>query len=185
MLAAVRSATLLGVQGSPLTVEVHVTHNGLPAFHVVGLPDESCRESRDRIRAALLSSNLQWPNRRVTVNLAGPSQRKGGSGMDLAIAVALLAANNDLPSESIADLGFIGELGLDGTVRRVPGVAPMVAAMGDVRPVVPMDGYLEASAATKQDVRVVSTLTELVMALRGDAPWPDPQIDSAAADPPP
>lgn len=185
MLASVHSATLLGVQGSPLTVEVHISTNGLPAFSVVGLPDESCRESRDRIRAALLSSDLKWPNRRVTVNLAGPSQRKGGSGLDLAIAVALLAANESVPIESIEGLGFVGELGLDGTVRRVPGVAPMVAAMGDdVRPVVPMSGYVEASAATEQPVRVVSNLTELVLALRGDAPWPDPQIDSTPVDPP-
>ncbi|MEO8162576.1 MAG: magnesium chelatase domain-containing protein, partial [Ilumatobacteraceae bacterium] len=71
-----RSATLLGVQGRPLDVEVHVGV-GLPGFTIVGQPDEACRESRDRVRAALLSSGLSWPNRRITVNLASSGERKG------------------------------------------------------------------------------------------------------------
>ena len=96
MLAAVRSATVFGVEGRPVTVEVHVS-TGLPAFQIVGLPDEACRESRDRVRAAVLSSELQWPSCRVTVNLAPSSQRKGGSGLDLAIAVGFLAANGQVP----------------------------------------------------------------------------------------
>ncbi len=89
MLAIVSSATLLGVDGWPITVEVHIS-SGLPAFTVVGLPDASCREARDRVRAALLSSNLPWPKTRVTVNLAPTGMRKSGAGLDLPIAVALL-----------------------------------------------------------------------------------------------
>ena len=92
MLAAVRSATLLGVEGRPVTVEVHVS-TGLPGFQIVGLPDEACRESRDRVRAAVMSSGLPWPSCRMTVNLAPSNQRKGGSGLDLAIAIGLLAAH--------------------------------------------------------------------------------------------
>ncbi len=88
MFATVSSATLLGVDGSPVLIEVHISP-GLPGFTVVGLPDAACRESRDRVRAALLSSGLKWPLRRVTVNLAPSSSRKGGAGLDLPIAVAL------------------------------------------------------------------------------------------------
>src|SRR5438094_879861 len=86
MIATIPSATLFGVEGRPVSVEVHVS-NGLPGFTVVGLPDAACRESRDRVRAALLSSGLPWPLRRVTVNLAPSGVRKGGAGLDLPIAI--------------------------------------------------------------------------------------------------
>ena len=95
-----------------------------PGFTIVGLPDTSCRESRDRVRAALLSSGLPWPVRRVTVNLAPTSLRKVGAGLDLPIAIALMVAADELPIESIAGMAFVGELGLDGSVRRVTGTVP-------------------------------------------------------------
>ena len=91
MLAIVPSATLLGVEGRPVAVECQVS-NGLPGFTVVGLPDTACREARDRVRAALLTSELTWPQRRVTVNLAPSGIRKTGAGLDLPIAIALLVA---------------------------------------------------------------------------------------------
>ena len=173
MLAAVRSATVFGVEGRPVTVEVHVS-TGLPAFQIVGLPDEACRESRDRVRAAVLSSELQWPSCRVTVNLAPSSQRKGGSGLDLAIAVGFLAANGQVPVGQLEGLGFVGELGLDGSMRQVSGVAPMVAAMGEVRPVVPLGNFREAQGVAGDGVRVARTLREVVDALNAEAPWPQP-----------
>src|SRR5437588_4456566 len=128
MIATVPSATLLGVEGRPVDVEVHVS-SGLPGFTIVGLPDAACRESRDRVRAAFLSSQVAWPLRKITVNLAPSGVRKGGAGLDLAIAVALLVAAGELPAESIAGHAFIGELGLDGSVRRVSGVVPVVDAL--------------------------------------------------------
>lgn len=173
MLAAIHSATLLGVRGSPLTVEVHVTHIGLPGFTVVGLPDEACRESRDRVRAALLSSGLPWPNRRVTVNLVGASRRKGGSGLDLPIAIGLLVAAGELSVESVRGHGFLGELGLDGSLRRVPGIAPMVAALGEHAAVVAYAAHPEAAAVAPGRVHTAATLREVVDALRGHEPWPD------------
>lgn len=176
VLAAVRSATLLGVEGRPVTVEVHVA-TGLPAFQIVGLPDEACRESRDRVRAAVLSSGLLWPSCRVTVNLAPSNQRKGGSGLDLPIAIGFLAANGQIPVESIEGLGFVGELGLDGTMRRVPGIAPMVAAMQPSTPVVAATGFREAQGVVGDAVKVGSTLREVVDALNADAPWPHPPED--------
>ena len=143
MLAAVRSATLFGVEGRPVTVEVHVAR-GLPAFQIVGLPDEACRESRDRVRAAVLSSGRSWPASRITVNLAPSGQRKGGAGLDLAIAVGVLAADGQIPVDHLDGLGFVGELGLDGSLRNVPGTAPMVAAMQPCIPVVAPGGLREA-----------------------------------------
>ena len=128
MLATIPSATLLGVEGHPVAVEVHVS-NGLPGFTIVGLPDAACRESRDRVRAALLSSGLAWPMRRVTVNLAPSGMRKGGAGLDLPIAVGLLVAIGELSAEAVAGCAFLGELGLDGSLRRVPGVVPLVDAL--------------------------------------------------------
>jgi magnesium chelatase family protein len=184
MVATVRSATLLGVQGHPVIVEVYVS-KGLPSFQIVGLPDEACRESRDRVRAAVMSSGLDWPSKRVTVNLAPSTQRKGGSGLDLAIAVAFLVADGQLAAELVTGLGLLGELGLDGSLRPVPGVAPMVAAMADVRPVVPIGSYQEAHAVAGDGVRVASNLAELVAALQERCPWPPPPCDIVAEDPPP
>ena len=97
--ASVRSSTLLGVQGKAVDVEIHVGM-GLPGFTIVGQPDEACRESRDRVRAALLSCDLPWPNRRITVNLAtSVHERKGGAGLDVAIAIGLLIVQEVLPHE--------------------------------------------------------------------------------------
>lgn len=184
MLAAVRSATVVGVEGRLVTVEVHVA-NGLPAFQIVGLPDEACRESRDRVRAAVLSSGLAWPTSRVTVNLAPSNQRKGGSGLDLPIAVGFLAASGQLPVEALEGLGFVGELGLDGSMRGVAGTAPMVMAMQPARPVVAVAGFREAQGVVGDSVRVATTLREVVDALNAEAPWPAPPDDEFVDDEPP
>ena len=184
MLAAVRSATLFGVEGHPVTVEVHVG-TGLPTFQIVGLPDEACRESRDRVRAAVLSSGLAWPTGRITVNLAPSSQRKGGSGLDLAIAVGVLAAAEQIPAASVEGLGFIAELGLDGTLRTVSGVAPMVMAMRPLRPVVAPAAFREARGVAGEGARVAACLGEVVNALAGKAPWPEPPEAELLDDDPP
>ncbi len=184
MIATIPSATLLGVEGTPVAVEVHVS-NGLPGFTVVGLPDASCRESRDRVRAALMSSGLTWPLKRVTVNLAPSSVRKGGAGLDLPIAVGLLVASDDLVGEAVAGCGFIGELGLDGSIRRVPGIVPLVAALSTRVVVVPPDCFAEASVVGRHKVRVAGSVKELLAALRGDAPWPDPPVAGPVPEPMP
>jgi len=127
MLASISAATLTGAVGRPVSVEVHVS-NGLPGFTIVGLPDAAVRESRDRVRAALLSSGLPWPLRRVTVNLAPSGVRKGGAGLDLAIAVGVLVATGQLPPDCTATLAFCGELGLNGSLRHVPGMIALADA---------------------------------------------------------
>ena len=174
MLAAVPSATLLGVEGHAVQVEVHVG-GGLPVFNVVGLPDVSCREARDRVRAAIVSSGFTWPNQRITVNLAPTNLRKIGSGLDLAIAVAMLVASDQLDTAAIEGLAMLGELGLDGTLRPILGVLPMLDAVGPMRPVVPVTNLAEARLV-RHDARAVSSLKELVAALRAEEPWPDPPV---------
>ncbi len=171
MIALVPSATLLGTVGSPVTVEVHVS-TGLPGFTVVGLPDAGVRESRDRVRAALLSCELPWPSRRITVNLAPCHVRKGGAGLDLPIAIGMLVASGVLPARSAKGLAFVGELGLDGTIRHVPGAIALADAAGGTTLVVPMSDVEEASIVRSGFVRGASTLSELVSAMKGDAPWP-------------
>jgi magnesium chelatase family protein len=185
MFASIPSAVLFGARGHPVTVEVHVA-NGLPGFHVVGLPDESIREARDRVRAALMSSNARWPDTKITVNLAPSQQRKSGSGLDLAIAVGVLAASEQVSLESVRGLAFVGELGLDGSIRSVPGVAPMAGVMTDHDLVVPVGGAHEAAVVCEARVRPVAHLSELIAVLDDSrAPWPDHHVTPLVADPPP
>ncbi len=172
MFASVPSAVLFCAEGHLIHVEVQVS-GGLPGFSLVGLPDTSIRESRDRARAAVLSSGLPWPKHRITVNLAPSGDRKAGSGLDLAIAVGVLAASEVIPAEAIEGIAFIGELGLDGSLRPVNGVAPMVGAVGERDVVVPIASATEAHVVALGRVRLVANLGELVDALCGEAPWPD------------
>lgn len=176
MFASIPSAVVVGAQGHPIRVEAHVAQ-GLPGFSIGGRPDDSVRESRDRTRAAILSSQLPYPKIKITINLAPCDDRKNGAGLDLAIAVGILAASGVVPVESLDRLAFIGELGLDGSVRSVPGVAPMVGALGDIDVVVPVGSALEAGVAAIGRVRVVATLGELVAVLNGLMPWPDHVVD--------
>ena len=175
MLAIVQSSSLLGVEGRPVQVEVHVD-KGLPSFSMVGLPDTSCREARDRVRAALLSSELEWPMRRVTVNLAPSSFPKVGTSLDLAIAVGILVAGGEIAAEAIDGVAFLGELGLDGSLRPVRGLVPLVAGVRHrVRRVVVAEaGHAEASLVPGVEVRCSATLGALVRALNGSVAWPDP-----------
>ena len=175
MYAAITSATLVGTHGTPIVVEAHVGA-GIPGFTVVGLPDEGCRESRDRVRAAMLSSGMEWPNRRITINLAGAGERKGGAGMDLAIAVGLLVAQGIISAESTDTIAFIAELGLDGSLRPTTGVAPLVASVADHQVVVAWPSVGEASLARPPRLRAVATLAELVSILRGESAWPEVDV---------
>lgn len=172
MLAKVTSATVIGVSGHPVHVEVHVAH-GLPMFSIVGLPDASCREARDRVRAAVNSSGFDWPPCRVTVNLAPTSLRKVGSGLDLAIAVAFLVATRQLPESVAHGRSFLGELGLDGRVRSVPGVLPALDALDDDQPIVATADLVEAHLV-RSGALGASTLADLVASLTGSMPWPEP-----------
>ena len=171
MIAAVHSATLTGTTGRPVVVEVHDS-GGLPGFTIVGLPDTAVRESRDRVRAALLSSTFGWPQRRMTVNLAPTAVRKAGAGLDLPIALGVLAAVGDLSWKALEGVAFIGELGLDGSVRHVPGTIALAEAVRGQRLVVPECDLAEAAAVRPRRTFGVPSLRTLVEILRGTRPWP-------------
>jgi magnesium chelatase family protein len=173
MLACVRSAMLFGVDGFVVDVQVHVS-TGLPSYTFVGLPDAAVRESRDRVRAALLSSGLSWPLRRVTVNLAPSGVRKSGPGLDLPFALGLMTASDELPGGVLDGVGVIGELGLDGSLRPVPGVLGMVDALrrsGSTAVLVPAGNAAEAALVGDVRVRPATTLVEARDALKGEGDW--------------
>ncbi len=179
--AAIQSAVLFGIDGHRVRVEAHIA-NGLPAFNIVGLPDAACREARDRVKAAMTSTGLGFPDTRVTVNLAPSNLRKHGGVLDLAIAVALMRASGTLPEETTVGTAFIGELGLNGELRSVDGVLSLVDALTTRRVVVPGRAAAEAMLTGRHEVLCAATLAEVVAALRGEEPWPDPPD---AADPGP
>jgi len=173
VIATVRSANIIGVTGCTVDVEVHVS-NGLPGFTIVGLPDTAVREARERVRAAMLSSGLPWPQKRVTVNLAPGWVRKSGAGLDLALALSLLLAVDELPAGVLDGVGVIGELGLDGTVRSIPGTLALVAALRDAGcDTVIVSPARAAEAALVDGMRVLSapTLAMVRLCLKGEAPW--------------
>lgn len=121
MQATVTTATLVGVEAVPVEVQADVS-SGLPVFGIVGLPDVAVQEARDRVRAALRTSGYEFPNARVIVNLAPAPLRKHGTGFDLPIALAVLVATGQLPRQAFESVAAVGELGLDGSVRAVPGM---------------------------------------------------------------
>lgn len=176
MVAMVQAATLSGIDGHPVTVEVHVSA-GLPGYTVVGLPDTAGRESRERIRAALMSSGCAWPTKRITVNLSPATVRKSGAGLELAIALGILMAEDALPAGCLDDAGVLGELGLDGSIRAVPGTLVLSDALyraGVGVVVVPGANAAEAALVPGLHVRSAASLAELRDCLKGEAAWPDP-----------
>ncbi len=157
------AVALVGLTGHLVEVEAHLAPS-LPAFTLVGLPDAALAESRDRVRAAITSCGLAWPNRRITVNLSPASLPKGGSAFDLAIAVATLAGAEQIDPERAASAVHLGELGLDGRLRPVRGVLPAVAAAvaaGRPRVVVPEGNADEARLVPGAQVLATRSLGEL------------------------
>ncbi len=171
MLATIPSGVVEGVDGIAVTVEVHKSV-GLPSYTLAGLPDAACRESRDRVRAAILSSDLDWPPARLTVNLAPSAIRKQGAGLDLAIAIGVLVASGQLKPDQVKGFGACGELGLDGSVRHVPGLVSIAGAARCEELLVPVSGAQEAACVRPGSVRAVAHLRELYEALKGLGPLP-------------
>ncbi|HTV02950.1 MAG TPA: magnesium chelatase domain-containing protein, partial [Luteitalea sp.] len=167
MLAATFSAALVGVSAELVRVEADVSF-GLPAFTIVGLPDASVRESRDRVRSAIRSSGLDFPPHRITVNLSPADLRKAGSSFDLPIALAVLAASGQLRPESMARAVILGELALDGRALACRGVLPATLASraaDSTLVVVPRDNVPEARLVPGVDVRGATTLRDAIRAL--------------------
>ncbi len=172
MLASAFTFTLLGVEARPVRVEVDV-HGGLGSFSIVGLPDTAIRESRERVRAALGNSGFEFPLQRITANLAPADLRKGGPGLDLAIAAALLGASKQLPASKLDDLALVGELALNGSIRSVPGVLAMAEAArgcGARALAVPTANGAEAALAGGPRVVPISHLRQLELIGTEDEP---------------
>jgi magnesium chelatase family protein len=180
--ARVRCVALHGVVGEVIVVEADVTP-GLPSLVVSGLPDAALSEARDRVRAAVHNSGARWPQQRITVNLLPAHVRKHGSGFDVAVAIAVLAAGAALPISRFVDAVVLGELGLDGTLRPVRGVLPAVLAAsraGVSLAVVPPANVTEARLVPDIEVRAADCLGRIIGYLYGSQSLLDP-----AADPPP
>lgn len=178
------SVAVRGVDGRLVEVEADVGQ-GLPGVHLVGLPDTAVHEARDRARAAVVNSGESWPNRRVTVNLSPAGLRKQGTGFDIALATSALAAADALPKAALEKLVLLGELGLDGSVRPVPGVLPAVLAAageGFTDVVVPAANGPEARLVPGVDVLAVRCLRQLLCELRGE-PWEEPATGEPAGAP--
>ena len=185
VLARAVTHALVGLEPRRVEVEAHVK-DGLPAFVIVGLPDRACAEARQRVKSGITSAELEFPRGRVTVNLAPAGLRKEGSGYDLPIALAVLAASRQLPHDELDRHAAVGELALDGRLRRVVGVLAVAEGarrMGLERVLCPSDSAAEAALAGVEPIPV-RHLAEAVAYLRGELE-PDPILPPRARDRPP
>ena len=178
MLAKVHSCTILGIKGVPLEIEVDIA-NGLPAFDIIGLPDASVREAKERVRSAIRNSGYDFPYSRVTVNLAPADLKKEGPAFDLAIAVAFLAATGQIPkSDRLENAIFVGELSLNGDLRSIHGTLAMALSLSELEDYrnkklfLPKANSSEAALVSNISVRGPETLTELVSYLCGNKELP-------------
>ena len=185
MLARLESAAVFGVEACPVHVEVDVGL-GLPFFRMVGLPDASVRESRDRVRAAIRNSGYTFPSHRITINLAPADVRKAGSSFDLPIALGILAAEGIVTSRELSNIVLVGELSLDGTIHCARGVLPIAAAARKVALalLLPAPNAAEASVVGGLRLLPVRTLAEAVDLLNQPATqWPtDAGVSDARSD---
>ncbi len=186
MLAKIQSCTILGIQGIPLEVEVDISE-GLPAFDIIGLPDASVREAKERVRSAIKNSGFAFPLSRITVNLAPADIKKEGSAFDLAIAVGFLAATGQIPAdEKLSNAVFAGELSLNGDLRAINGALAMALSLSEITQykdrelILPHANCQEAALVENIRIKGPSTLAELVGYLHGtcDLPIVKPLTDN-------
>jgi magnesium chelatase family protein len=187
MLASLRTAALFGVEACAVHVQVDVSF-GMPSFTMVGLPDASVRESRDRVRSAIRNSGFEFPSHKITVNLAPADVRKAGASFDLPIALGILAASGAVERRHVADLVLLGELSLDGSIHPARGVLPIAAAArreGLAGILLPASNASEAAIVEGLGVLPVSSLRDAVQALNdpgsvGTVPRPPPPVPPRA-----
>ncbi len=167
-LAIIYSRASVGVEAPPVTVEVHIS-NGMPGFTLVGLPETTVKESRDRVRSAIINSQFEFPAKRITVNLAPADLPKEGGRFDLPIALGILAASEQIPNNLLAEREFIGELALSGELRSVKGVLPAALAASHARRslVVPHDNGDQAALVGKERHQSAQSLLQVCAALCG------------------
>ena len=172
MLAKVFSAAVLGIDAFIIEVEAHL-ESQLPAFATVGLPDSAVRESKERVNAAIKNSNLPFPQKRITINLAPADIRKEGSAFDLPIAIGILVASGIISQEQIQDYVILGELSLDGSLRPIRGALPIAVEIGKNHfggIILPAENASEAAMSQGVKVYPVASLTEAIQFLNGEQP---------------
>ncbi len=164
MVTQVISGTTVGIEGHKIIVETDIA-GGIPAIAMVGLPDTAINEARERIRAAFRNSGIEFPIHKVVINLAPADLKKEGSGYDLPMAVGILTANGDIDITKLDDTAFLGELSLDGSVRAITGVLPIVLGLkeqGVKRVFVPKDNVAEAALVEDVEVYGLTHLCEVL-----------------------
>ena len=169
MLSRIRSFSVSGVGGFEIAVEVYIS-GGLPGFEIVGLPDAAVKEARERVRAAIKNTGFRFPPSRLTVNLAPADRKKAGTLYDLPILIGILAAQGEIKQPQV-DCAFLGELALDGTLRRISGALPMAIAAersGVKKLFLPAENASEAAFAEGVEVFGVESVGELISHLRGE-----------------
>ncbi|GIU40316.1 ATP-dependent protease [Shewanella sairae] len=177
-IACVTTRASFGVDAPTVTVEVHLS-NGLPAFNLVGLPEASVKEAKERVRSALINAGFEFPMRRITVNLAPADLPKQGGRYDLPIAIGILAASKQVPLESIKHHEFVGELALSGHVRYCQGVLPVIVESSKLNSilVLPIDNREDAELVGFENVRFATHLQSLAAYLHGQSQLPSIDVD--------
>jgi magnesium chelatase family protein len=172
-IATVLSRAITGVDATLVTIEVHIS-NGLPSLSIVGLAEMAVRESKDRVRSAIINSNFSFPQQRITINLAPADLPKEGGRFDLPIAIGILAASEQIPLESLDNKEFIGELGLSGQLRSVKGVLPTILATtrSERELILPSDNVSEAHLISDSKSRSAEHLLEVCAFLSRQAELP-------------
>lgn len=171
MLSIVKSMSLHGLEGYLVEVQVDVS-GGLPAYDIVGLPDISVKESKERVKVAIKNSGIDLKSRKVLINLAPADTKKEGTLYDLPIAVATLISNEIIKTEGLENTVVIGELSLDGKVNKVNGIFPMcleASKLGMKRAIIPLENANEAAIVEKIDVIGVKNLREVIEILNGES----------------
>ena len=169
MISIVKSMSLHGLEGYPIEVQVDVS-GGLPCFEIVGLPDTSIREAKERVKTAIKNSGFELQSRRIIVNLAPANTKKEGSYLDLPIAIAILLNIEEIQKQGLENTIFIGELSLDGKINKINGVLPIcieARRLGIEKVIVPVENSNEAAIVDGIDVIGVRTLEEVVEYLNG------------------
>ncbi len=170
MLSIVKSGGFLGIEGYPVSVEVNISQ-GLPQFITVGLPDTAVKESKERVKSAITNIGLSFPLRKITVNLAPADIQKQGTLYDLPIAIGILTGSGNIPEKEIENTAFIGELALDGSLRRVKGILPITLALketGIKRIILPEENGKEAALVEGIDVYSFKHMKDVISFLNGD-----------------
>lgn len=178
--AMTQGVALQGLDGELVSIEADVS-KGLPSYQLLGLPDAALNESRDRIRSAIQNSHLSWPQHKITVSLSPAWLPKSGSGFDLPISIAILAASGQIPIKALAEVILIGELSLEGNLKPIRGILPMLLAAtkhGTKRAILPVENAIEGSIIEDLEILPAQNLLQVIGFLNGSSrPTPIPHRD--------